>query len=385
LNLHNPMISKKIALAAVSLVLLVGCGRKSDGAEGVTTVDFHGYTEKPLSELGDRFYSGKRYVALHAADQSLMIGNVGKVVIHGDRIFVSEMALGPSGDHKLVVHDADGRAIAKIGNKGRGPGEYLQITDFDVDSRGRVHLLDQTFGVKKIFIFDADYKFIEEKKDLPFQMNLMKCTPDGGYLFVLSTWDESEYAGKRFVKTDADLTVENTAGEYNMEQIDNNVVLGGYGSLVATSDGYYCQRTPEEETYRLDDDGNIVGTWFMDLGSRAIPEENRGDLMPLLESDKINSYSWFGPFVAPWGEYIFGGMIDGGERKSFVYDTSAGINYTQSAKEASDFGAFLTISDGRLVTFFPYFDGETFPSDLPPELRAGVTKGNPLLCLYELK
>jgi hypothetical protein len=78
-------------------------------------------------------------------------------------------------------------------------------------------------------------------------------------------------------------------------------------------------------------------------------------------------------------------MLDRGEPKSFVYDTRAEVNSTVDRVAAVDFGAFLTISDGRLVSIFPYFDGETFPSDLPAELRAGVADGDPLLCLYELK
>jgi hypothetical protein len=372
--------------AAASLVLLAGCASKTDGTEGVTTVDFHSYTEKPLSELGDKFYSDKRYVALHADDQNLMIGAIEKVVLHGDKIFVAEgmfSAAGRNPDQKLVVHDADGHALARTGHKGRGPGEYMQITDFDVDRQGRIHLYDGNVGAKKIYIYDENYRFVGEKQ-LPFSVDIMKCTPDGGYLFVLSTWDKSEYAGKRFVKTDADLNVVATAGEYNMEQIDNNIVLGD-GSLVATPDGYYCQRAPEEEMYRLDNDGNIVETWFLDLGNRAIPEENRGDLEALYDLDKINSYSWFDPLVAPWWKYLIGGMGDRGEHKSFVYDAGAGVNYTLDRAATVDSGAFLAISDSRLIAFFPYFDGETFPADLPQELRPAVASGDPLLCIFRLR
>jgi hypothetical protein len=90
-------------------------------------------------------------------------------------------------------------------------------------------------------------------------------------------------------------------------------------------------------------------------------------------------------FVAPWEKYIFGTMLDKGEVESFVYDTRAEVNYTLDSKASVDFGRFLTISDGRLITHFPYFDGETFPADLPTDLRPAVTSGAPLLCLYKLK
>jgi hypothetical protein len=373
---------KFIRKAVVCVTLLAGCTSKTGDSAGITTVDFHSYTEKPLSEMPDKFYSGKRYVALHADDQNLMIGRVGNVVIHGDRIFAGENFMGSGSRQNLVVHDSDGRAIAKIGNMGRGPGEYLQITDFDVDRQGRVHLYDGNFGAKKIYVFDETYKFVDEKQ-LPFSVDLMKCTPDGGYLFVRSTWDDAEWAGKRFVKTDADLNVVATAGEWDMSQIDNNVRLGD-GSFVATPEGVFHQHAPDETLYRLDWEGNIENRWFFDFGGFNIPPQNRSDLGSLMESG-MDPYRFMLDFVVPWERYIFGTMLDKGEVESFVYDTRAEVNYTLDMVASVDFGRFLTITDGRLITNFPYFDGETFPADLPADLRPAVTSGAPLLCLYDLK
>jgi hypothetical protein len=383
------MTHKNTALAAaVCFTLLAGCASKTGGPAGVEIVDFHDYVEKPLSELGDKFYTDKRYVALRADEQNMMIGPIMKVVIYGEKLFVAEdmfSAAGRNPNQKLVVHDAEGQAIAKVGNKGRGPGEYMQITDFDVDRQGRVHLYDGNVGAKKIFIFDTDYRFVEEKQ-LPFSIDIMKCTPDGGYLFVLSTWDKSELTGKRFVKTDADLNVVATAGEYNMEQIDNNFVLGD-GSLVATPDGYYCQRAPDETLYLLNEEADIEKRWFFDFGRYSIPIESRDNLEPIMMTDGRKSYRFIRNLVTPWGKYILGTMNDGDVfNKSFAYDTGAGINYTTTNEsDFHNFGSILTITDGRLVTIFPYFDGETFPADLPAELHAGVADGDPLLCLYELK
>lgn len=370
-----------ILLTAVCSMLFVGCRQKSNSSEGVVTVDFHDYMEKSVSEIADKLYSSKRYVVLHADDQNLMTGQVGKIVLYGNKIVVCEQNMGLNSDQKLVVHDASGRAVAKIGNKGRGPGEYMQITDFDVDDAGRVHLMDGTLGNKKILIYDTDGRFVEELS-LPFSVDLVKCSPDGGYLFAISSWDSSEYAGRKFVKTDADLNVENVAGEYDMSQIDNNFILGG-GSLVETPEGLFYQRSPDENVYMLDGKGNIEKTWFLDLGNRAIPADKRSNIGALYDSGEIEEYSWFDFFVVPWDKYIFGTMSDRGNFKSFVYDTQAQINYTQ-AGTAGDFGVAIAISDGYLITVFPY-DGENFSSDLPEGLRAEVSAGDPLICLYELK
>ena len=375
------MNPKNLALAALVCAFMAGCGQRSGGAEGVVTVDFHSYEERQLAEMADPFYSGKRYVALHADDQELMIGEVGKIVLHGDRIYVSERAEGPRGRHILVVHDADGRALAKIGNRGRGPGEYLQISCFDVDAEGRIHIYDGNFGAKKIYIYAPDGKFIEERQ-LSFSADRFRCTPDGGYLMTVSTWEETEgLAGRRFAKTDAGMNVQNVAGEWDMSQVDNNVVLGE-GCLISTPEGVFVIKSPDEHLYRLDGEGNVAATWILALGGYAIPPENRGNLEPLFESG-MEPYRFLMDLAVPWGKYILGSMYDRGEIKSFVYDTGAGINYTETHDGPVGFN---TISDGRLVSLLPYSgDKESLPGDLPSEMRAGVISGDPLLVLYSLK
>ncbi len=77
---------KNILLAAFACVSLAACGGRNSSPEGAVTVDFHDYVEKPLAELGDKFYTERRYVALHSDDQEMMIGDIGNVVLRGDKI-----------------------------------------------------------------------------------------------------------------------------------------------------------------------------------------------------------------------------------------------------------------------------------------------------------
>ncbi len=377
------MNCKSVTLAAaVYCTLLAGCSQKPVGTEDVVTVDFHDYVEKSLSEMPDKFYSDKRYVALHTDNPDLWIGEIGKVVLHDNRIYVNERTWGEAGNHKLVMHDADGRAIAKIGTKGRGPGEYLQISDYDVDINGRVHLLDTTLDEKKVFIYTPDGNFVEEKR-LPFNALKLKCTSDDGYLFALLPWGASEYTGKRVIKTDADLLVTASASDFNMEQVDRRFFLGV--GLTSSSDGVACVRPPDENILLFDANGNIEKTIFCDFGKNTIPPAERGNLEPIVTTDRNKSYRHLTDFTVPWGKYIFGIMIDKGKRREYVYDIAAGVMYTVTKEEAGDCGAFTGISDGRLVTSFSDFDGETLPSDLPETLHTGVLNGDPLICLYELK
>ena len=375
---------KKLTLTVLGCALLASCGGRGATADGVVNVDFHSYQERPLAEMTEPFFSSRRYVALHSDDQNLMIGEIGKVVLRGDRIYVSERGTGPNGRNVLVMHDDRGEALAAIGNKGRGPGEYLQIGDFDVDPEGRIHIYDSNVGSKKIFIYAPDGKFVGERQ-LPFSADQFRCTPDGGYLMTISTWEETEgLAGKRFVKTDADLNVLNVTGEWDPAQIDNNMRLGN-DSFVILPEGTFSLKTPDETIYCLDDEGNITARWFLDLGSLAIPPADRSDLYSLYSVGKLDSFRILIDFIAPWGDHIFGRMRDRGETKSYVYDIKSGVNYTSTSDGAALYERFKGISDGRLIASFPAFDGETLPAGLPEEMRARVLSGDPLLVLYSLK
>lgn len=360
-------------ISVICGILVASCGHKSGGLKDFTTVKFYDYTEKPFSDKLDDFFSDKRYVVLHADEQNLMIGEITKLIVHDNKIFVADSRI-----RSLVVHDMNGRAIAKVGNRGRGPGEYLNLTDFDIDKQGRIHLIDG--NADKLLIYGADYKF-EEALDPPFEVDVIKCLPDGGYLFGLSSWDNSRYGGTRIIKTTQNLEVKNEIGEYDTDLTDNNVIISNY-HFIETPDGIFYQKSPDENVYLLNNDGNVEKTWFIDLGRYSIPASDRGNLGYLMESGNIASYKALMNFAVPWGKYIFGGMYDRGDFKSYVYDTESMINYTETQSGPGNYG---TISDGWLIAFMPYAGFENIPNDLPENMRLQVAEGHFLICLYKLK
>jgi hypothetical protein len=373
------MTFKNITLAAAAgLFSFAACTSETGDSAGVTTVDFHSYTEKPLSEMPDEFYSGKRYVALHADDQSMLVSNLNKIVLRDDKIFVRESFIQ---DHKIIVHDASGYAVAKVGSQGRGPNEYLGLTDFDVDGQGKVHIIDTSPEGNRLFISDGEYR-ITDVKELPFRAETIECTPDGGYLFGLSPRDNSQYAGTRFVKTAADLTVENTSGVFDKKLTDPlRKISNNY--FADTPEGVFYYRTPDDNGYLLDEGGNIVRTFFFDLGGYAIPAKNRRNLGPVIMGELATSPRYLDMAVF-WRDYIFGKLNYGDRIDTYIYDTGANSFHAQVWGQPGAFGDILTVDGGCLITCFR--DAfENPPSDLPEDLRAGVADGNPLIALYKLK
>ena len=66
-------------------------------------------------------------IPLEATDQSL-IGNIDKIICTDDRFYILDKRTSKN----LFVFDHQGKFIRCIGQAGRGPGEYLEPSDFVV-------------------------------------------------------------------------------------------------------------------------------------------------------------------------------------------------------------------------------------------------------------
>lgn len=91
-------------------------------------------------------------IDLQLTDESLL-GEVGQVLVCGDKILVLDFT--PA----LFMFDSTGRFIRRIGEKGRGPREYLYLNNVTADERnGIIYLNDR----RKILKYDTAGNFIEE-------------------------------------------------------------------------------------------------------------------------------------------------------------------------------------------------------------------------------
>ncbi|MCL2738827.1 MAG: 6-bladed beta-propeller [Bacteroidales bacterium] len=83
-----------------------------------------------------------------------------QLFVCGDKIFIGDpYAPNP----KLVVYDRTGTFVQILGSYGRGPGEYLSIGGFVVDTlTGKVTIYDNLQG--KLIVYDIDGKFRHERK-----------------------------------------------------------------------------------------------------------------------------------------------------------------------------------------------------------------------------
>lgn len=79
-----------------------------------------------------------KYIPLETRDECLM-SSVQKILVVDNKIYILDNDVANS----IFVFSIEGKFIYKINKQGKGPGEYLSVTDFDVDNFGNIFVNDQ--------------------------------------------------------------------------------------------------------------------------------------------------------------------------------------------------------------------------------------------------
>ena len=137
-------------------------------------------TEKPL--LGD-YFDTVRTISLEYADADNYVPRVQDVKLTDSNIFLRA-------EDELYIYDYDGKLARKISRLGRGHGEYLQITDFDIDrERELIYIYDRMSYCFLVYRFDGS--FVRKISDIRLHPNEFAVLNDGHLLFLTlddTTW-----------------------------------------------------------------------------------------------------------------------------------------------------------------------------------------------------
>jgi hypothetical protein len=117
------------------------------------------------------------FIPLETTSDNL-IGSVSKIIRTADKFFVLDQYKAK----KIFVFDLKGRFLDSIGNRGKGPGEYSNISDFTIDEQRQViYLIDDGLKIIKLGI-NGD--FIFEKKLDSVCRNISDIIASEGLIFA---------------------------------------------------------------------------------------------------------------------------------------------------------------------------------------------------------
>jgi hypothetical protein len=142
---------KKKVLILIYISILIACKQKNVIDDNAETIKFS-FTENPSYE---KVFTKTTIIPLETKDNCL-ISKISQMEIKDDKIFILDCKL-----NSLYVFNINGKFLNRIGNIGKGPGEYIRPRYFFLDKREKlVKVFDAP--MTKLMSFDYTGKFVKE-------------------------------------------------------------------------------------------------------------------------------------------------------------------------------------------------------------------------------
>ena len=148
---------KNLCFLTICLAILYSCsGAGSSNVDNVIDVESVVGSGK-IRNTSD-FIKEIKYIPLETTSGS-MVGSITNIIIDHHKMYVRD-------DKNVVtIFDLNGKYLNTLNRMGRGPEEYLSISDFEIASNGNIYIASRSEGLIE---YDTDLKFIR------------KISPEGG-------------------------------------------------------------------------------------------------------------------------------------------------------------------------------------------------------------
>ncbi|MGL5705611.1 MAG: 6-bladed beta-propeller [Tannerellaceae bacterium] len=353
---------KSISLLLIAMFLLPACNDKeksaADKANNHKTIPYYDYEQVALEDIPEHRIKEKKFVLLD--DSQYPLQELDKIKIFGNHIYVVD------NKKEFLKFSDDGVFISKIGNRGQGPGEYIQISDFTIDKNENVHLLDGNGSRDRVFIYNTNGEF-QSSHNLPFEADILTCIANGGYLFGLASWNNGQGKGYKVATTTSNFILTDSILPYG-EFFDPNMWFSAYRFINASS-GIFYNQTIDNSVYKFDEAGKLAETVEIDFGNRNVPNSDKTDIESKLEA--FNDYTLLINFTATADDLIIGTIREGKERKAFILDTAAKKRYESSIDGYNH--AWFDMQGNKLVSYLSsdISENTTYPDAVIKHLKDG--------------
>jgi hypothetical protein len=137
----------------------------------------------PLTTMGTEL----EYIPLETTKSS-MLRSINRIELSADYIFISDF-------NKLLQFDRKGNFIRQVGSNGRGPGEYINVSDFCIDKdKMKVYVL--AWGIYAVLEYDFVGRFIRKVATIPFETNQFLVNDSSGFVFHIYDVPDTTIASK---------------------------------------------------------------------------------------------------------------------------------------------------------------------------------------------
>lgn len=209
----------------------------------------------------DEIVKNDKLIQLEKSENSI-VGNIWKLMVCDDKIYVQD-------DNKtLFVFDFEGKFITKINAIGKGPNEYVELSDFDIDSStGNIKILDETTGT--ILIFNEEGKIVKTVK-APRRCNTIVSIDNINYVYTPFRWSGDRDAGNEII-TKINDSGDETLDYFFATKIKKSPYLMYANTIVDDEKKLY--KIPFNDTIYRVSENSIVPEYILDAEDKTIPLE----------------------------------------------------------------------------------------------------------------
>jgi len=170
---HNNWCIRTVSFLIMCLLQFSCTERSTKGYNDDLIVDLAKHTESAI--LASEIFSAMKIINLETSDLALFAG-IRELELHDDYIIALDINRG-----FLGFFNKEGNYKKRLFAQGRGPGEYLAIDDFLIDSEeSTIEILDA--NARRIHIYDLET--FGYKKSIPYSINFVySFTKAGGYYY----------------------------------------------------------------------------------------------------------------------------------------------------------------------------------------------------------
>lgn len=272
------------------IMLLVACGNDSTNSSQEKIYNIDPKEESPIEDFISEYVG---YIALETTDKSL-IGTPSIIKISGNDIYIY------SYDEGVMRFDVrNGKFLNQIGRKGRGPGEYAHLADFDIYD-GKLYaysMLD-----RKLNVYSVDGTFIEQI-NTPHNALVKMILDNRGNIWFSSEGISSMGQAGEVPTTHEYMLLDTESGTFSamydkIEENETGVLNIGSTPFICKQDDAILTAISHDPTiYRLTPESyEPYITININLGGNFTVEQSRSEEYFSIMNSKDGNVDYFGRF-----------------------------------------------------------------------------------------
>lgn len=246
--------------------------------ESSSSISFHINKAKKIENFSD-ICNGVTFIELETKDEAA-IENIDKLKITNDRIYIQDRS-------QIVIFDISGNYIYKINNKGAGPHEYIEISDFDITLNNEILISDGLS--KKIIVYDNHGNYISHKVFSSF-------------IESIAVLNDSLYAIDCSGSVDKQLLIWNRYKDKIVNshfEYEHRFTLPLQQTFCRINNEIYYQIPLSNKFYSISKEGNISNEFFLDYKDYNIRESDIknvnifGGIIPIDEGRNVETKTFY--------------------------------------------------------------------------------------------